>query len=111
MISRTMPSKRRKLFTGNQHIEFSIQLQTVSDHVIISLAGILHWITITVAVVLLNTGGGGSLQKRFFAKEVVSMISIDTVIAVITLVVTAVGLGLQLASYINTKNDRPSSKL
>ena len=38
------------------------------------------------------------------------MISIDTVIAVITLVITSVGLGLQLASYMNTKNDRPSSK-
>ncbi len=39
------------------------------------------------------------------------MISIDTVIAVITLVITSVGLGLQIASYINTKNDRRSSKL
>ena len=44
-------------------------------------------------------------------KEVVTMISIDTVIAVITLVITAVGFGLQLASYINTKNNRPSDKL
>ncbi len=39
------------------------------------------------------------------------MISIDTVIAVITLVITSVGFGLQLASYMNTKNDRPSSKM
>ena len=39
------------------------------------------------------------------------MISIDTVIAVITVVITSVGLGLQIASYINTKNDRPSCKL
>ena len=37
------------------------------------------------------------------------MIDINTVIAVITLVITAVGFGLQLASYINTKNDRPTS--
>ena len=41
-------------------------------------------------------------------KEVVTMISIDTVIAVITLVITSVGLGLQLASYMNTKNNRRS---
>ncbi len=75
--------------------------------------------TITVAVVLLIRGGGGSLQNgllcqritNHFAEEVVTMISIDTVIAVITLVITAVGLGLQIASYINTKNDRPSCKL
>ena len=41
------------------------------------------------------------------------MINIDTVIAIITLVITAIGFGLQLASYINlTKNDRrTSSKL
>ena len=39
------------------------------------------------------------------------MISIDTVIAVITLVITSVGFGLQLASYMNTKNNRPSDKL
>ncbi len=39
------------------------------------------------------------------------MIDIDTVIAIITLVVTAIGLGLQIASYINTsKNDRSTSK-
>ena len=45
-------------------------------------------------------------------KEVVTMIDIDTVIAIITLVVTAIGLGLQIASYINSsKNDRPSSKM
>ena len=41
---------------------------------------------------------------------VVTMISIDTVIAIVTLTVTSVGLGLQIASYMNTKNDRPSSK-
>ena len=40
----------------------------------------------------------------------VTMISIDTVIAIVTLTVTSVGLGLQIASYMNTKNDRPSSK-
>ena len=45
----------------------------------------------------------------YFAKEVVTMIDINTVIAVITLVITAVGFGLQLASYINTKNNRPTS--
>ena len=40
------------------------------------------------------------------------MIDIDTVIAIITLAVTAIGLGLQIASYINaSKNDRPSSKM
>ena len=40
------------------------------------------------------------------------MIDIDTVIAIITLVVTAIGLGLQIASYINSsKNDRPSPKM
>ena len=38
------------------------------------------------------------------------MISIDTVTAVITLVITAVGLGLQFASYINTKNNRRSQE-
>ena len=64
-----------------------------------------------MAVVLLVKGGGGSLQKHFSPEEVVTMISIDTVIAIITLVITAVGFGLQLASYINTKNDRPSSKM
>lgn len=109
MISRIEPSKIKKELC--QQFDYFVQLQAVSYHVIISIAGILHWITIAVAVVLRNMGGGGSLQKRFFAKEVVTMISIDTVIAVITLVVTAVGLGLQLASYINTKNDRPSDKL
>ena len=40
------------------------------------------------------------------------MIEIDTVIAIITLAVTAIGLGLQIASYINSsKNDRPSCKM
>ena len=34
------------------------------------------------------------------------MISIDTVIAIVTLTVTSVSLGLQIASYMNTKNDR-----
>ena len=66
------------------------------------------WVTITAAVVLPITG------RRVFlphVKEVITMIDIDTVIAIITLVVTAIGLGLQIASYINTsKNDRPSSK-
>ena len=38
------------------------------------------------------------------------MISIDTVIAVITLVITSVGLGLQFASYMNTKNNRRSQE-
>ena len=40
----------------------------------------------------------------------VTMISIDTVIAIVTLTVTSVGPGLQIASYMNTKNDRPSTK-
>ena len=52
----------------------------------------------------------GLLPKSiYFAREVVTIIDINTVIAVITLVITAVGFGLQLASYINTKNDRPTS--
>ncbi len=34
------------------------------------------------------------------------MISIDTVIAIVTLTVTSVGSGLQIASNMNTKNDR-----
>ncbi len=35
---------------------------------------------------------------------------IDIIITVITLVVTSAGLGLQIASYMNsTKNDRPGS--
>ena len=38
------------------------------------------------------------------------MICIDTVIALIMLAITAAGFGLQIASYINTKNDRPSRK-
>ena len=37
------------------------------------------------------------------------MTSIEPVIANITLVKTAAGLGMQLATYINTKNDRPMS--
>ena len=49
--------------------------------------------------------------KAFLSpKEVVTMISIDTVIAVITLVITSVGLGLQFASYMNTKNNRRSQE-
>ena len=39
------------------------------------------------------------------------MIDTDTVIAIVTLTVTAIGLGLQIASYINeSKNDRSTSK-
>ena len=69
-------------------------------------------ITITVAVVLPHQGRWRLPPKALLSpKEVVTMISIDTVIAVITLVITSVGLGLQLASYMNTKNDRPSSKM
>lgn len=37
------------------------------------------------------------------------MISIDTVIAFTAAVLAAVGLGLQIASYINTKADRSTS--
>ena len=45
-------------------------------------------------------------------KEVVTMIDIDTVIDIIILAVTAVGLGLQLEEYINSsKNDRRPHKL
>ena len=39
------------------------------------------------------------------------MIDVNTVIALIMLALTAVGLGIQIASYINSKNDRPSDKL
>lgn len=39
------------------------------------------------------------------------MIEIDTVIALATLVIASVSLGLQIAAYINSmKNDRPTSK-
>ena len=68
-------------------------------------------ITITVAVVLPHQGRWRLPPERFISpEEVVTMISIDTVIAIVTLTVTSVGLGLQIASYMNTKNDRPSSK-
>jgi hypothetical protein len=68
-------------------------------------------ITITVAVVLPHQGRRRLPPNRIISlKEVVTMISIDTVIAIVTLTVTSVGLGLQIASYMNTKNDRPSSK-
>ena len=50
-------------------------------------------------------------KRTHFAKEVVTMIDVNTVIALIMLALTAVGLGIQIASYINTKNDRPSNKL
>ena len=62
-------------------------------------------------------GGGCPLCHREacnppLRKEVTTMIDIDTVIAIITLAVTATGLGLQIASYINlSKNDRPSSRM
>ncbi len=63
-----------------------------------------------VAVGLFRKGDGGSLQTFKKRREVMFMSSIDTVIAVITLGITAAGFGLQLASYINTKVDRPSDK-
>ncbi len=50
-------------------------------------------------------------KRTHFAKEVVTMIDVNTVIALIMLALTAVGLGIQIASYINSKNDRPSDKL
>ena len=68
-------------------------------------------ITITVGVVLPHQGRWQLAPERFISpEEAVTMISIDTVIAFVTLTVTSVGLGLQIASYMNTKNDRPSSK-
>ena len=68
-------------------------------------------ITITVAVVLPHQGRWRLPPTRIISlKEVVTMISIDTVIAIVTLTVTSVGPDLQIASYMNTKNDRPSSK-
>ena len=64
-------------------------------------------ITITVAVVLPGCrGGGGSLQNEYFAGEVVTMDCINTAIALITLVISAVSLGLQIAAYIDTKINR-----
>ena len=80
------------------------------------MQGYLHRITITVAVALRalrvcppHQGRWRLPPKAFLSpKEVVTMISIDTVIAVITLVITSVGLGLQFASYMNTKNNRRS---
>ena len=57
-----------------------------------------------------RTGGSESISRVLKnAEEVVTMVSIDTVLAVITLDMTAVGFGLQLASYINTKTDRHTS--
>ena len=87
-----------------------IKLHDVSNYVIILRADILHWITITVAVVLLIKGVAAPSETFKSAKEVVTMISIDTVIALIMLAITAASFILQLASFINTKNDRLSSK-
>ena len=51
----------------------------------------------------------GLLPKSiYFVREVVTMIDINTVITVITLVITAVGFGLQLAYYIYTKKRSPT---
>ena len=59
-------------------------------------------ITITVAVVLPGCrGGGGSLQNEHLAMD-----CINTVIALIALTISAVGFGLQIAAYIDTKINR-----
>ena len=63
-------------------------------------------------------GGGCPLRlqggKRYSLRQSVlrrysALISIDTVIAFTAAVIAAVGLGLQIASYINTKVDRSTS--
>ena len=64
-------------------------------------------ITITVAVVLPGSrGGGGSLQNEHFAREVRAMDCINTMIALIALTISAVSFGLQIAAYIDTKINR-----
>ena len=92
-----LPSHDGSFFRG---IPFITQIRVLQGYPV--------WVTITAAVVLSVTG------RRVFlphVKEVVTMIDIDTVTAIITLVVTAIGLGLQIASYINSsKNDRPTSQ-
>ena len=72
----------------------------------------LPWITNTVAVVLPQQGRWRLPPKRIISpKEVVTMIDANIVIAIATLLVACVSLGLQIASYVNTsKNDRPSRK-
>ena len=112
----------RTAVTGDPLYMFIIPLDQIYNPIIISayfvefscfpqiykMQGYPAWVTITAAVVLSVTG------RRVFlphVKEVVTMIDIDTVIAIITLAVTAIGLGLQIASYINaSKNDRPTSQ-
>ena len=72
---------------------------------------IYHWVTITVAVVLLHPRGGSGSPSEMLnnAGEVSSMIHIDLVLSIIGITIAAVGLGLQIASYINTKVDRSLS--
>ena len=74
--------------------------------------GFLHWITITVAVVLPHAEGGDMLCcEPVRKKEVITMIDVGVMINIVILAITAVGLGLQFATYINeSKNDRRAPK-
>ncbi len=70
----------------------------------------LHRITFTVAVVLSNRGGGGSLQKASLRwKEVSAMNVLDVMLKAAEIILTAADIILQYALYKETKNNRRKS--